>query len=91
MRKEGGRAAQGPAYLTYRAACPSNPTPHHAAEDAVSSCNVVEEIRFDLGSNETSPDDIISMNPPRDRRTKEESDRRRSPEEPSLVTGFYHQ
>lgn len=46
MRKEEARAAQGPAYLTYRAARPSNPTPHRAAADAASSYSVAEEIRL---------------------------------------------
>lgn len=46
MRKEEARAAQGPAYLTYRAAHPSNPTPHRAAADAASSYSVAEEIRL---------------------------------------------
>lgn len=63
--------------------CPSNPAPQDIAVDA-SSIRSAVEISIDLRFSETSPDDIASMEPPQDGKTKDENDRGRSPKEPSL-------
>lgn len=70
MRKEGARLLQVQLPRpTVQPVLPT-PTPRRASVEAASGCSVTEEIRFDLGSSEASPDDIGSMNPPKKRMTE---------------------
>lgn len=74
MRKERARAAQGPAYLTFGAACPFNPAWQGVAVDTVDSHNTVEDAGTEMRLSKTSPDDIASMDPPRGGKAKDEND-----------------